>query len=137
MKKTLIILFVLIHSILAAQSIDNSWKNAQIAKQAKLSVVYLDDNFPYAYKDNSGNLVGLEVDILKEFKLWVKSKKNVDITFEFKPYKEFNEVYSLVKNSKENNLVGIASVSITDQRKKEVGFSPAYIRNTLIMRIKG
>lgn len=107
---------------------------AQTAQVDTLNVNYY-DNFPYAYTEN-GTLKGIEIDIIKKYVEWLKLEKNIQTIVNYKAYKEFSEFYKAVKKGGSKNI-GLGSVTITDDRIKEVAFSPAYLRNIAVLVTSG
>lgn len=101
-------------------------------KGQTLNVYYL-DNFPYCYKDKTGQLTGIEIDILKEFSSWVKQQLGAQLTLNFKSYTDFPKLYSDVKDEKDEATVGLASVTITPEREQEVKFTPPYLKNKILL----
>ena len=65
MKKLLLSTLVLITTVLSAQKLDT------------LNLFYL-SNSPFAYEEN-GQVTGIEVDIIKEYAAWLKTKKNTNV----------------------------------------------------------
>lgn len=107
---------------------------AQAPQADTLNVNYY-ENFPYAYTEN-GALKGIEVDIIKKYVEWLKLEKNINTTVKYKGYKEFSEFYNSVKKGRPNTI-GIGSVTITEEREKEVAFSPPYLRNIAVLITNG
>jgi membrane-bound lytic murein transglycosylase MltF len=108
-----------------------TWADAVKEKTAEIEVYYL-ENVPFAYKDKNGELTGIEIDLIKEFKQWLYMVKEVDANFKFKPYKDFNKLYNDVKNAK-TNVLGLATVSVTKDRMKEVFFTSPYLKNNTVL----
>lgn len=90
-------------------------------------VKYL-DNYPYAYTDEHGEKVGIELDIIKEFCIWLKENKNIEATVDFNIYSDFSKLYTDIKTQK-NVSIGAASITITSDRSREVKFSSPYLKN--------
>lgn len=86
----------------------------------------------FAYTDDGGRLTGVTVDILHEFLEWAQSEYSVDITPEFIPEESFSRFYRNVADSDEG-VIGLANVTITDQRLEEVDFSPPYMQNIAVL----
>src|SRR3954465_1598510 len=107
---------------------------AQTAQVDTLNVNYY-ENFPYAYTEN-GVLRGIEVDIIKKYVEWLKLEKNINTIVNYKGYKEFSEFYNAVKKGSSKSI-GLGSVTITDERAKEVAFSPAYLSNIAVLITNG
>ncbi len=107
---------------------------AQPAQTDSLNVHYY-ENFPYAYTEN-GVLKGIEVDIIKKYVEWLKLEKNITTIVTYKGHKEFSEFYNSVKKGT-SNVIGLGSVTITEEREKEVAFSPPYLRNIAVLITSG
>lgn len=110
-----------------------------VAQSGKLSVASMDinnrtakinylENYPYAYKDKNGALVGIEIDILNEFGKWLKAKKGIDAVMTYESFTNFAKFYESVKTGG-NLSIGAGSVTITTDRSREVRFSSSYMKN--------
>ena len=108
--------------------------SAQPSQTDTLNVNYY-DNFPYAYMEN-GVLKGIEVDIIKKYVEWLKLQKDIVAVVNYKGYKEFSEFYNAVKKGGPRTIA-LGSVTITEDRIKEVAFSPAYLRNIAVLITSG
>jgi putative glutamine transport system substrate-binding protein len=106
-----------------------SWQ--EVKKNGKGTLeVYIQEEFPFAYYDKD-ELVGIEVDLLHRFAEWAKIRHNVDLEINFTVDKEFFKVFDAVKQNE--NVLGSASITITDQRTKEVDFSAPYLKNKSVL----
>jgi len=103
--------------------------------QADSLTIYYYDNYPYAFEENDV-VKGLEVDIIKEYIDWLKSKKNINVTVTYKSFKDFSSFYNGVKNSN-SKVIGLGSVTINSEREKEVIFSSPYLHNTSVLITDG
>ncbi|MDR9398845.1 MAG: transporter substrate-binding domain-containing protein [Salibacter sp.] len=106
-----------------------SWSNVQENGEGTLKV-FIQEEFPFAYFEN-GELVGIEVDILKSFEKWVENREDVDLHVEFVRYNQFIKLYEDVKASK--NVVGAAFTTINKERALEVDFTPTYLKNSSVL----
>jgi len=105
----------------------DSWALAKAKGEGKISLAYV-ETFGFVYKDN-GKLTGVCVDIMNDFIKYVGEKKNVKLTSEFVGDGEsFKGMYDKVKSSS-GGVFGLGNVTITDERKREVKFSPPFITN--------
>lgn len=137
MKKVIgtIVLFVaILFSNVYAQRA-NTWQNTQALESGVLNVQYF-ENFPYSYSDPLGNLTGIEVDIIREFLNWLKESKGISVNVNFIKNTDFREFYESVKSGNEG-IMGIGSVTITQERLKDIKFSPAYLRNQSFLITQG
>jgi len=123
---TFLFAFTFLFTSLNAQS---TWPEAVKAGSGTLEVFYHNE-YPYAYEED-GELRGLEIEIIREFAAWVKLRKEVDLTLEFKGFEEFSEVYQRVKQGECG--LGAASTTITKDREEEIIFSEPYLRNASVL----
>ena len=119
---------VLILSALLSFAQDN-WQEVKKNGQGNLEV-YIQEEFPFAYYEGD-KLIGIEVDMLHNFVKWAKIRHGVDINLEMHVEKEFFKVFDAVKQNQ--NTLGSASITITDERKQEVDFSAPYLKNKSVL----
>ena len=101
---------------------DNS---LQKVKDAKKLVLGLDDTFaPMGFRDNSGEIVGFDIDLAKE----VASRMGVAL--EIKPIDWSSSILSLNKGDIDVLWNG---VTINESRKEQINFSKPYLNNRLII----
>lgn len=122
MKNLLLSILVMFSCLINGQKLDT------------LNLYYL-NNSPFAYEEN-GAATGLEVDIIKEYASWLKTKKNTTVHLNFKAFNNFDELYSAVKKGG-SKVIGLSSATIKEDREKEVDFSPAYLKNTTLLVTNG
>lgn len=119
-------------SCLAQSYSGDTWKQAKKNGQCTLSLAYVQTP-SFVYIDNTGQLTGICVDIMNDFRAWVKENKKVTIESKFVgDGSSFRGMYDKVKISK-GGVVGMGNVTITDERKKEVKFTPPFITNFAIL----
>lgn len=105
-----------------ATSADNSLKDI---KEKKELIIGLDDNFPpMGFRDNSGEIVGFDIDMAKE----VGKRMGVKVTF--KPVEWDGIILSL--NNKDIDAIW-NGLTITDKRKEQIAFSKVYLQNKQII----
>lgn len=108
--------------------------NATLA-QDTLKVLY-QENFPMCFKGPNGAIKGVEADILNEYVNWMKAKKSVALVVTYKEISHFDSLYKTVKNSGPK-VIGLGMFSITEDRKKDVSFSPPYFKNISVLVSNG
>ena len=130
MKKVIPILFLVsvsAASLFAQNYTGDTWAKVKAKGEGKISLAYV-ETFGFVYKDN-GKLTGVCVDIMNDFIKYMNEKKNVKLTAEFVGDGEsFKGMYDKVKASN-GGVFGLGNITITDERKREVKFSPPYITN--------
>lgn len=94
-------------------------------KEKKQLIVGLDDTFaPMGFKDDKGEIVGFDIDLAKEV------AKRMGVEAVFKPTEWSGIVFEL--KSKNIDVVW-NGMTITEERKKEIIFSNAYMNNNQII----
>lgn len=128
-KLKLLMIAMLSTTILTAcgstPSADNSLKDIKTKKEL---IIGLDDNFPpMGFRDNSGEIVGFDIDMAKE----VGKRMGVKVTF--KPVEWDGIILSL--NNKDIDAIW-NGLTITDKRKEQITFSKVYLQNKQIVIVK-
>ena len=119
------ILFLFQHGY-SQQFTGDSWSKVKANKKGKIWVIYA-NNTPFIYqKNNTGAIAGLEHDLIKEFTKFLKIKYQVTLDIAWKKELYFKDCLLNVKNGV-GGVMGASGISITKSRKKEFGFSPAYL----------
>ncbi len=122
MKTALLFIFLLVVQYFAVSQ--DSWSTVQENNGGKIVLNYHNsDNF---ISDKSGEITGIEYEIFLEFEKFVELTYKADLKTEFKKSTGFRELYNYVKDGESGNF-GACSFSITEERKKEVNFSPVYM----------
>ena len=104
----------------------DSWSKVKAAKKGKVWVIYA-NNTPFIYqKNNTGEIAGLEYDLIKEFANFLNTKYQIALDIEWKKQQYFKDCLLSVKNGI-GGVFGASGISITESRKKDFGFSPAYL----------
>lgn len=133
MKTSLVIgLFLLSGAALAQSYSGDTWAQVKSQKAGSISIAYVETP-SFVYKDKAGNLTGICVDIMHDFVNWVNSTKGVKLTSKFVgDGSSFRGMYDKTKSST-GGVFGIGNVTITEERKREVNFSPPFITNFAIL----
>ncbi len=98
------------------------------AQLPKKIVIGLDDNFPpMGFKDKDGKLVGFDIDLAKE------TAKRLGVEVEFKPIEWASKEAELSSKRVDALWNGL---TITEERKKKIGFSKPYMSNNQIIIVK-
>jgi putative glutamine transport system substrate-binding protein len=109
----------------------DTWAQVKAKGQGEISLAYV-ETFGFAYKDN-GKLTGVCIDIMDDFVKFVNEKKGVKLTSKLVGEGEsFKGMYDKVKASS-GGVFGLGNVTITDERKREVKFSPPFISNVAFL----
>jgi ABC-type amino acid transport substrate-binding protein len=108
----------------------DSWAKVKSIGSGTLAVFYSEQGG--LIEDLNGKPEGLCVEILKDFVEFVQKKYNKKITLQYVGKERvFADFLTTVQNSK--NLLGVTNVTITDERKKVLKFTPPFISNPVIL----
>ncbi len=110
----------------------DSWSSVKASRTGSLSLAYVETP-SFVYKDKSGTLTGICVDIVNDFVKWVNKTKEVNLTTKFVgDGTSFRGMYDKTKAGS-GGVLGMGNVTITDERKREIKFSPPIITNFAIL----
>src|SRR6478735_1440903 len=137
LKPIILLCLALTLSVSNAQNYSgDSWAKAKAASQGTISLAYVETP-SFVYKDNSGKLTGICVDIMNDFVKFVNESKGVKLNSTFVgDGTAFKGMYDKVKGSS-GGVFGLGNITITEERKKEVKFSPPFITNFAILITQG
>lgn len=91
-------------------------------------VIGLDDNFPpMGFRDESGQLVGFDIDLANE------ASKRMGVKVEFKPI-DWDSKEAALKSKQVDALWN--GLTITEDRKKQIAYSKPYMKNSQILIVR-
>jgi hypothetical protein len=129
------IIAFIVHSgvILKAQSYSGStWTSTRSNGSGVIKFAYVETP-RFVYKDGQGKLTGISVDVMHDFVDWLQRTKSIIITVNYVgDGSSFKTMYESVKSS-QGGVFGLGNITITDERKREVKFSPPFITNFAIL----
>lgn len=142
MKKYIICLIIFALSFIfeesSAKRLYQQWHGTSWAftkKQGKGTLVFAYTESPtFSYKDKTGKLTGVCVDIMQGFVKYVEQKHKVKLTIKYEsyPHDDFFAFYNLLKSA-QGGVFGLTNATITPERQKEVQFSPPFLNNISII----
>jgi putative glutamine transport system substrate-binding protein len=132
MKQILLLLFVLVSIKSLSQNYSgDTYAQCKAKGQGTISLAYVETP-SFVYQEN-GALTGICVDIMNDFVKWANDSKKIKLTSNYVgDGSNFRGMYDKVKVSS-GGVFGLGNITITDERKKEVKFSPSYITNFAIL----
>lgn len=132
MKQVFLVLIIvpLGWTALAQKYQGTSWASVKDGSASTLSVVYYEQ--AGLIQDSNGKTEGLCVDVLQDFVTFVelKYKKKINIKYLGKE-PVFSEFLLAAQNN--NNVLGVTNVTITDERKKILKFTPPFMSNPVVL----
>jgi len=79
-----------------------------------------------------GQPEGFTIDLMQEFARWLKQAHGLDVGLHFVEEGDWRRFYDRVRAG-EGGLFGLGNVTITEQRRRELSFSPPYARNVAVL----
>jgi hypothetical protein len=104
----------------------DTWSEVFKNKSGTVAALWYDIE-PFIYVDESGKLMGVEYEVMESLKVYLKTRYAIDLTINWVNVGSFENIYGLVKESKQSGVFGWSYYSITDERKKDVKFTPPYM----------
>ena len=82
----------------------------------------------FAESTPDGEPTGFTVELIRDFHQFVEAKHERSIDLIFEEETDWRTFYNRIKEG-EGNKIGMGNVTITEERKKELNFSPPYMNN--------
>jgi signal transduction histidine kinase len=138
MKQFFYLIFIL--SLLAllkpnqalAAKYGNSWQEVQKNKHGEITVYYRDTE-PFIIINDQNELSGIEYELLEDFAIFIKQYYGYDLKVNWERKDRFALVYDAIKSQKQNGTFGVSIISNTEERQKEVKFSPSYMHDISVL----
>jgi ABC-type amino acid transport substrate-binding protein len=106
---------------------NHTWEEVQQMGEGIVTLVYVPSD-GFSYVDDDGRLTGVTIELVRDFIDYVNVNYNMNVTISYKPVEQFSNFYEAVRDAS-GGVFGVANVTITDQRKEELSFSPPYMTN--------
>ncbi|WP_194755642.1 substrate-binding periplasmic protein [Aliidiomarina indica] len=104
---------------------------AREAGMAELRVLYVAAD-GFAYTDETGELTGVSVEIMRDFVAWFERYHAVRVELTFVEEDNWQRFYQRIVDA-HGGVFGLGNVTITDRRRQELQFSPAYLNNVAVL----
>ena len=126
-----ILLTVVYQAGFSQKFVGDSWSHVKTNGSGILTVIY-SQQFGLIYKDKDGQVKGVCVDILSDFARFIKEQHGKTVTIKYTAeIPAFSEFLSTAQNTP--HILGVTNTTITEERKKVLKFSPAYMSNRQVM----
>ncbi len=110
----------------------NTWNSVRSAGKGTITVYWYESK-PFIYRNQNGQMKGIEPEIMEGLKKYVQDTYRVALQIIWKEGTSFGDIYALIKDKKEAGTFAISAFSITPERKQEVGFSPPYMSDISVL----
>ncbi|MGM9511603.1 histidine kinase [Larkinella sp. GY13] len=110
----------------------DSWAEVRKRRGGVVTVVW-DQVEPFAYRDSTGRLAGIEVELLENFRQFVKRRYGFELTLHWVYGGGFIQTYNRVRTSPQPGVFGLGNFSVTPDRQREVQFTPPYMPDLSVL----
>lgn len=105
----------------------DSWEEVEEAGHGALTALYVPAE-GFAYQSDEGRLTGVTVEIIQDFARFLADEHDVVLQVNFVEEEDWSRFYEKIVEG-EDGLIGFGNVTITEERRKELMFSPPYMTN--------
>lgn len=111
----------------------DSWASVLKNKGGTISAVWVDIE-PFIYRINkSDGMAGVEYELMEAFVQYIRGKYHVNLQLQWVDAKSFEAIYPFMAATKKSGVFAWSYYSITNERKKDVKFTPAYMPDVNII----
>jgi hypothetical protein len=103
------------------------WAEVRAAGSGAATVLYVPAD-GWAYRNADGRLTGVTVELMRLFAAHVRAAHGVALDLRFVEEEDWRTFYQRVRTGT-GGVFGIGNVTITDDRRAELRFSPPYLTN--------
>ncbi|MEO7992020.1 MAG: transporter substrate-binding domain-containing protein [Chryseolinea sp.] len=108
----------------------DTWSNVK-TNGGTLTVIYYEQP-GLIYKDASGKMKGVCADILDDFAKFVQTKYDRKVEIKYAGQEQVFPIFLATMQSTPN-ILGVTNVTITEERKKILKFTPSFMNNPVVM----
>ena len=108
----------------------DSWATVKSAGTGTIAVLY-NQTPGLISKQSDGSVKGVCVDILSDFQKFIEAKYKKKVSVSYTEEADFPKFLSTVQHT--DNLLGVTNTSITEERKKIMKFTPAFMNNQVFL----
>ncbi len=107
------------------------WQEVQATSSGEITLLYVPSE-GFSYINEDGQLTGVTIELMKDFRAFAENKYGVSLSLHFEPIESFTDFYDTVVTGSPG-LFGVANVTITEERRDELTFSPSYLSNIAVL----
>jgi ABC-type amino acid transport substrate-binding protein len=108
-----------------------AWTHAKHAGEATLRVLYVPAD-GFANTAGGDSVTGVTAEIMRAFARWVAQRHDVAVSLHFVEEQDWRVFYGRVRDA-HGGVFGLGNVTITDERRRELSFSPPYLTNVAVL----
>jgi len=126
-----VLIILLIVSCTPDRQAADNWMTVASNEKGDI-ILYFVPGDGFAYYNDYGILTGATTEIFEDFVKWIKDEYDYEITVHYREIESWRDFYNTVKNSG-SGIFGMGNVTITEERKEEIDFSPPYMTNIAVL----
>jgi signal transduction histidine kinase len=115
----------MLSSLAHSQSLSNTWSEVRESGGGTLVIAY-SENSPFIYNDEQGRMAGIEFEILEDFVRYIDETYGAQLNLEYEHLYNFESLIDTLKTS-QRPILGIASISYLEERKKDFKITDPYM----------
>ncbi len=108
-----------------------SFAEAEATGEADVAFFFVPSS-GFAYRDDDGELTGVTVELLRDFAGWLADTHGMRVEVTWIEEELWADFYGYVRDSR-GGAFGIGNVTITEERRSELDFSPPYLQNIAVL----
>lgn len=108
-------------------TLSSDWNSVAEHGKGLMTVLYVPAE-GFAYSEENGEPTGFTVALLEDFARFLELEYNIVLELEFTQIDDWTEFYNTVTESPDGTI-GMGNVTITEERRQELTFSPPYMTN--------
>jgi ABC-type amino acid transport substrate-binding protein len=109
----------------------DSWAFARARGGGMISVLYVPAE-GFAYREEDGHLTGVTIELVRDFVGWTREEHGVELGLRFAEEPDWSAFYARVRDG-EGGVFGLGNVTITEERRNELQFTPPYMANVAVL----
>jgi ABC-type amino acid transport substrate-binding protein len=106
---------------------NHTWEEVEQMGGGTITLYYVPSD-GFSYTDDIGRLTGVTIELVRDFVDFVNVEHDMNLTIHYEPVEQFSTFYSTVRDAS-GGVFGVANVTITEERREELAFSPPYMTN--------
>jgi ABC-type amino acid transport substrate-binding protein len=110
----------------------DTWAATRSAGHGTVTLAYYYPLEGFVDVDGSGKVSGVMIELMDQFKSYLKNVRGVDVDYRHVPYDDFPRFYAAVREG-QGGVIGLAGTTITEGRKKEVTFGPPFFSSMPVL----
>lgn len=110
-----------------------AFSNSQIPQSSDTLDLYWFTSKPFVYQNNTGQLEGIEPDMMNLFQEFLKKEEGIKVQLNWIKAQSFSNILDIIKKTNDPNIIGVSALSITDDRKEYATFATPYLPDITVL----